>query len=262
MIVRVGSLRLGMPATVIRRVSVLTTTDRFARGGRSFALLKGKTVQFVQLAHLFGEEPAERQYLLQGDVSGQAIRIAVDGVEANEEVLVRPLGRATAPHSLLDGIALLASGQPVAVLSPMALAQVELRPSAPVVMARPTARRMRVLLIDDSMVTREMERRLLEDAGFEVVPAGDATEALAHLGEQTFDCLVTDIEMPGMDGYEFTRHIRTMPHLQQVPVVVVSTRDHPEDRLRGLEAGADAYLTKQGLDATELTSVVRRLAGR
>jgi CheY-like chemotaxis protein len=71
--------------------------------------------------------------------------------------------------------------------------------------------------------------------------------------------VVTDIEMPGVDGLELTRRLRAMPQLTGLPVVVMSTRDRPEDRLRGLAAGADAYLTKHGLDAGELVSVVRRL---
>jgi CheY-like chemotaxis protein len=107
-----------------------------------------------------------------------------------------------------------------------------------------------------------MERRLLEDAGFTVIVAGDADEALGRLGEEAFDCIVTDIEMPGMDGFELTEHLRSMEHFAQLPIVVVSTRDRPEDRLRGLRAGADAYLTKQSLDAGELVDLVRRLAGR
>jgi CheY-like chemotaxis protein len=107
-----------------------------------------------------------------------------------------------------------------------------------------------------------MERRLLEDAGFTVTAAGDADEALAHLTEGAFNCLVTDIEMPGMDGLELTRRMRRIPHLAQLPVIVVSTRDRPEDRLAALDAGADAYLSKKKLDAAELVALIRRLGGR
>ena len=122
--------------------------------------------------------------------------------------------------------------------------------------------KLRVLLVDDSLVTREMERRLLDDAGFDVVAAADAAEALRELTEAPFDCVVTDVEMPGMDGWELTRHLRDLPAFAHLPVVIVSTRDDPEDRLRGLQAGADAYLTKQGLDASELVAVVQRLGWR
>jgi CheY-like chemotaxis protein len=123
-------------------------------------------------------------------------------------------------------------------------------------------RRVRVLLVDDSLVTREMERRLLEDAGFHVAAASDAQEALTQLAEEDFDCVVTDIEMPGMDGFDLTAHLRAMEHFAQLPIIVVSTRDRPDDRLRGLKVGADAYLTKQSLDAGELVDLVRRLSGR
>ena len=111
--------------------------------------------------------------------------------------------------------------------------------------------------MDDSLVTREMERRLLEDAGFDVTAASDADEGLNYLGEGEFDCLVTDIEMPGIDGYELTRRLRSIPQFAHLPIIVVSTRDRPEDRLQGLQAGADAYLTKQALDAGELVDLVR-----
>jgi CheY-like chemotaxis protein len=107
-----------------------------------------------------------------------------------------------------------------------------------------------------------MERRLLADAGFAVLVAGDAEEALAVLSAKKVDCLVTDIEMPEMNGLELTRKLRSMPQFAHLPVVVVSTRDRPEDRLAGLAAGADAYLAKQGLDASELVALVKRLGGR
>jgi CheY-like chemotaxis protein len=112
------------------------------------------------------------------------------------------------------------------------------------------------------LVTREMERRLLEDAGFDVLAVADAADALSRLGEEHFDCVVTDIEMPGMDGFELTRQLRCLERLAGLPIIVVSTRDRPEDRLLGLRSGADAYLTKQSLDAGELVELVRRLGGR
>jgi CheY-like chemotaxis protein len=176
-------------------------------------------------------------------------------------VLVRPITRRVATDRLLEGIALLASGEPVGVLSPSVLAQREYLRALPVSRERIVVKKVRVLLVDDSLVTREMERRLLEDAGFHVSPASDAADALSQLAEAAFDCVVTDIEMPGMDGFELTAHLRGMEHFAHLPIIVVSTRDRPEDRLRGLKVGADAYLTKQSLDAGELVDLVRRLSG-
>ncbi len=261
MLVRAGQLRLALPSAVVRRATRLDPDKVVERDGRSFARFPDRLVPFVPLARLYGQTASDQQLLLEGVISGQPLALAVDDVEGEEEVLVRPLTRRVATDRLLEGVALLASGEPVGVLSPTVLSQRDVLRALPGGRDRIVIHKLRVLLVDDSLVTREMERRLLEDAGFQVAAAGDADEALGLLGEQTFNCLVTDIEMPGMDGFELTAQLRAMEGLTQLPIIVVSTRDRPEDRLRGLKAGADAYLTKQRLDAGELVDLVRRLGG-
>jgi chemotaxis protein histidine kinase CheA len=262
MLLRVGQLRIALPAAVVRRATRIDPGAVIERDGRTLVTLAdGRLVPFVPLARLYGQPAAESQLLLEGVVSGQSLAIAVDTVEGEQEVLVRPITRRAPTDRLLEGVALLASGEPVGVLSPSMLSQREYLRALPAARPQVVIRRVRVLLVDDSLVTREMERRLLEDAGFEVVAAGDAEEALSLLGEERFDCVVTDIEMPRMDGFELAAHLRAMEHFAHLPIIVVSTRDRPEDRLRGLKVGADAYLTKQSLDAGELVDLVRRLSG-
>jgi two-component system chemotaxis sensor kinase CheA len=277
LLVRVGALRMVLPSAAVRRATRLDAAAIVERDGRALARVGDRLVPFVPLARLYGQAPAgpaatatpenpatpaSGGLLLEGVVSGQPLAIVVDDVLREQEVLVRPITRKVATDRLLEGVALLASGEPVGVLSPAALAQREVLRGLPAVAPRAAPQRVRVLLVDDSLVTREMERRLLEDAGFEVAAAGDAAEALSRLGGEAFDCVVTDIEMAGMDGFELTTQLRGMEHFVHLPIVVVSTRDRPEDRLRGLQAGADAYLTKQSLDAGELVHLVRRLSGR
>jgi two-component system, chemotaxis family, sensor kinase CheA len=261
MLLRVGQLKVALPTSVVRRATRLDAGSVVERDGRTLATLGGRLVPFVPLARLYGQPAAEGQLLLEGVISGQALALAVDGVEGEQEVLVRPITRRAPTDRLLEGVALLASGEPVGVLSPSVLSQREYLRALPTARPQVAARRVRVLLVDDSLVTREMERRLLEDAGFQVSAASDAEEALWLLAEETFDCVVTDIEMPRIDGFELTAQLRSMENFAQLPIIVVSTRDRPEDRLRGLKAGADAYLTKQGLDAGELVDLVRRLGG-
>jgi two-component system chemotaxis sensor kinase CheA len=261
MLLRVGQLRLALPSSVVRRATRLDPEMVVERDGRSMARFPDRLVPFVPLARLYGQPALESQLLLEGAVSGQALAIAVDDVEGEQEVLVRPITRKVATDRLLEGLALLASGEPVGILAPGVLAQREYLRALPVTRERIVIKKVRVLLVDDSLVTREMERRLLEDAGFHVSAAGDGYEALSRLSESKYDCVVTDIEMPGMDGFELTAQLRAMEHFSHLPVIVVSTRDRPEDRLRGLKVGADAYLTKQSLDAGELVDLVRRLSG-
>ncbi len=262
LLVRVGRARLALPSVPIRQVDSFRTEDVIERDGRTFLQIDGRLVAFVPMSRLFGQQTPEEQLLLRGRISGQPLALAVDAVEGEEEVLVRPITRTVTVEQAVDGVALLATGAPIGVLSPAVLAKREfLKGPRRIAVQEEQVTRVRVLLVDDSLVTREMERRLLEDAGFDVTAATDADEGLNYLGEGEYDCLVTDIEMPGMNGYELTRHLRNIPQFSQLPIIVVSTRDRPEDRLEGLQAGADAYLTKQALDAGELVDLVRRLSG-
>jgi two-component system chemotaxis sensor kinase CheA len=260
-LLRIGQLRLGLSSSVIRHASRLTRSAVIERDGQSLARVDDRLVPFVSLSRLYGQPEGENLLLLEGFVSGSPLAIAVDGVEREQEVLVRPLPSRLVGDRLLEGIALLASGEPVGILAASTLARRESLGNLRMAPSGAMVKRVRVLLVDDSLVTREMERRLLEDAGFEVAAAVDASEALSRLGEENFDCVVTDIEMPRMDGFALTAQLRGMEQFAHLPIVVVSTRDRPEDRLRGLQAGADAYLTKQSLDAGELVELVRRLSG-
>jgi two-component system chemotaxis sensor kinase CheA len=261
-VARVGRLRVALPRSWIRRVTAIPADEVVHRSGRSFVELEARLTPLAPLATLFGEEPAEPLVVMAGELTGQPFALAVDAVEGEVEALVHPTASVTAAGPFVEGLALLPSGEPIAVLGLLALAQHDLSSPAPRATARAAVRSLGVLLVEDSLVTREMERRLLEDAGLTVSTAGDAAEALARLGERPFDCLIADIEMPGMDGLELTRRIRGASRLAQLPVVVVSTRDRPEDRIAALEAGADAYFSKKTLDAAELVGLIRRLAGQ
>jgi len=184
-----------------------------------------------------------------------------DSIIGEEEVIVRPLSRAAGAPASVEGMTLLASGRPVPVLSLQRLvpfAENIVGDDTP--LATPSVP-IHVLLVDDSRVTREMMRRLLEDAGFTVTGVGSADDAMLALTRERVDCLVTDIEMPGVDGLDLTRRLRAESEHADLPIVVVSTLDRPSDRLAGLESGADAYLTKQGLDVRELVALINRVGG-
>ena len=110
-------------------------------------------------------------------------------------------------------------------------------------------------------MVRELERSILEEAGYRVRTAGDGREALAALGREPTDLVVTDVDMPGLDGLELTRAIRADRALAGLPVVVVISKAAEADRRRAMDAGADAYLVKGALDRRALLEVVGRLLG-
>jgi len=213
------------------------------------------------LSDLLGEPQTVDGVLVEMVAGGTVVALVADRVIGEEEVIVRPLPGAAGAPAGVEGITLLSSGRPVTVLSVHRLGPLEDALGLTQPTHGPRARPVQVLLVDDSDVTREMIRRLLEDAGFAVRGVGTAADALSVLENEDFDCLVTDIQMPGMDGLALTRKLREDDRFADLPVVVISTLDRTKDRLAGLDSGADAYLTKQGLDARELVALVQRVGG-
>jgi two-component system sensor histidine kinase and response regulator WspE len=122
-------------------------------------------------------------------------------------------------------------------------------------------RRKRVLVVDDSLTVRELERKLLSNGGYEVEVAVDGMDGWNAIGAGRFDLLVTDIDMPRMDGIELVTMLRRDARVKSLPVVIVSYKDRPEDRQRGLEAGADYYLAKSSFHDQTLLKAVAELIG-
>jgi chemotaxis protein histidine kinase CheA/ActR/RegA family two-component response regulator len=259
--VEVGRFILAVPASPVRVYRLITRDMIEEEDGRKVLRIRGKIVEARFLSDLFGDAMSDRGVMVEMIVGGGVVAMVADSILGEEEVIVRPLSPGVAAPDFIDGIALLANGRPVPVFSPQSLRphdQIQLQETSQIAS---TATPIQVLLVDDSRVTREMVKRLLEDAGFRVKGAESADDALLALGRERFDCLVTDIEMPEVDGLELTRKLRQSEEFADLPIVVVSTLDRPSDRLAGLESGADAYLTKQGLDARELVALIYRVGG-
>jgi len=122
---------------------------------------------------------------------------------------------------------------------------------------------LRVLVVEDSFTVRELQRSILEAAGYAVVTARHGRDALAVLDRDTEIALVvTDLEMPELDGLELTRAIRADGARSSLPVIIVTSRGSEDDMRKGVEAGADAYMAKQGFDQHALLATVERLIGR
>ncbi|MDQ1374770.1 MAG: two-component system, chemotaxis family, sensor kinase CheA [Actinomycetota bacterium] len=122
--------------------------------------------------------------------------------------------------------------------------------------------RAKVLVVDDALTVRELQRSILERGGYDVLTASDGLEAMAILAEGPVDLVLTDVEMPRMDGFALTEAIRGHPARGNVPVLILTSRANEEDRQRGLEAGADGYIVKSAFNEAALLSAVQRLLGR
>ena len=116
-----------------------------------------------------------------------------------------------------------------------------------------------ILVVDDALTIRELQRSILERAGYAVRVATNGEDALRLLHRQPSDLVLTDVEMPSMDGFSLTEAIRRHPKLGRTPIVILTSHDSEADRQRGLDAGADAYIIKKGFDQQRLLSLVEQL---
>ena len=116
-----------------------------------------------------------------------------------------------------------------------------------------------VLVAEDSMTARMLLKDILESAGYEVKTAVDGVEAMKFLQDDDYQLLVSDVEMPGMDGFELTGKIRKNNNLRELPVILVTALKSPEDRERGMEAGANAYIEKGKFEPQNLLDIVEKL---
>jgi two-component system chemotaxis sensor kinase CheA len=246
--------------------SLRVTAKSFARLGDQDAIeVDGVVVPFVPLAQLLGTAAQrgsrERSWsavvVRQG---GRAAALGADRLVGTSSVVTRPLPGAVGRSALVAGVSLDGDGDPQLVLDPAGVVgAAHGRAPARHVIALPA--RTPVLVVDDSLTTRMLEQSILESAGYAVELATSAEEGLAK-ALQTPHCLfLVDVEMPGMDGFEFVSRTRADPVLRAVPAILVSSRNGEDDRRRGEEVGARAYIVKGEFDQGQFLKIVRRLIG-
>ena len=203
--------------------------------------------------------------------SGRRVAAICDALLGNEEVVVKSLGPWLSSLSGYLGAAILGSGRIALLLDPAVLVAGHTRRRHSV--AAPTffapdaltaeATTPKILVVEDSLTIRELQRGILEAAGYRVQTARDGRDALQQLERDSeIDLVLTDVEMPEMDGIELTHAIRARVTSSALPVVIVTSLGEEDDRKRGIDAGADAYIVKRNFDQHDLLETVERLVGR
>ncbi|HVU73138.1 MAG TPA: response regulator, partial [Mycobacteriales bacterium] len=271
LLARAGGERYAIPVTSVIETIGLRDSDIGDVAGTPVVLRDGGTMPLRNLADSLGAAGH-----VVGSRSGLVVRHgdrlvvwAVDRLEGEQEVVVKDLGPFFAAAGGLPGITgatLDGDGSVVCLLDLREIGDGVARARAAV----PTQRvdddvelaPARVLVVEDSLGVRELERVVLSSAGYDVTTCVDGAEGAAELTGNPYDAVVSDVEMPGLDGVELTRRIRATAGWEQVPVVLLTSRGAPEDVKAGLDAGANAYLLKSDFNQAELVATVRRLIGR
>ena len=195
--------------------------------------------------------------------AGQQIAFLVDEVLGEQEVVVKSLGSQLARVRNISGVCVSGTRGVVPILNVVDLVETASaagRPGAkePASDAQPT-HRSRVIIAEDSITARTLVKSILESGGYEVVTAVDGLDAYTKLKIDPFDLVVTDVDMPRMNGFELTARIRADEKLKELPVVLVTALGSQEDREYGIEVGANAYIVKADFDQSNLLEIVQRL---
>lgn len=256
-----------LPVAQVERVARVHADTVRTVEGRETTVLGGRAVALVHLADVLelprqaAQAQASLQVLLVAS-GEQAVAFAVDEVLEEQEVLVKPLSRPLVRVRNVAAAALLGSGQVVPILNVADLMKSARRPA--VLRSSPLPRQVHatvrsILVAEDSITSRMLLKTILESAGYAVRTAVDGMEAFALLRSEHFDLLVSDVEMPRLNGFDLTARVRADKKLAELPVVLVTALATREDRERGIDVGANAYIVKGSFDQDNLIEAVERL---
>jgi two-component system chemotaxis sensor kinase CheA len=270
-LVRVGEHLFVVPTSSVERVARVAKEDVKTVENRETISVKGQAVSLVRLQEALdlattvaaGGQPDVLPTVVLTSAN-QRIAFVVDEVLQEQEVLVKTLGKQLVRVRNIAGATVLGTGEVVPILNVPDLIASAIRTSGTAIHAAavPTEegekRRKSVLVAEDSITSRTLLKNILETAGYQVETAVDGVEALTKLRSGKFDLVVSDVDMPRMNGFALTAKIRADKKFLELPVILVTALDSREDREHGIDVGANAYIVKGSFDQSNLLEIIRR----
>ncbi|MHB0914078.1 MAG: hybrid sensor histidine kinase/response regulator [Thermoleophilia bacterium] len=270
LLVKCNDSKFVIPLASVQEMVSIRKTEIQTLGNHRGFLKRGHAIPMVDLLQFLGDEetesPGDSIHAVVVGSGKKIMALQVGSFVGEQEVVIKSLGSFLPRLPNIAGITILASGEAVVVLNVTELTSSirsgrsqASRQLKAVDNRAESDRRVRVLVVEDSLVVRELQRNILESAGYKVQTAVDGEDALAHLAKETVDCVVTDIEMPRMNGFELTAAVRKSEATRETPVIMVSSLSNEEDKQRGMDVGANAYVVKGTFDQHHLLSTIERL---
>ncbi|MFA4956242.1 MAG: hybrid sensor histidine kinase/response regulator [Candidatus Methanoperedens sp.] len=269
LMVQVNEYFFILPTTNIERVVRVKKEEIKTVENRETISLNGKAISLVRLEDVL-QLPRKTTKSDSGDLVYVAVlgsaekRVAfmMDSVLQEQEIMVKSLGKQLSRVRNIAGATVLGTGKVVPILNVNDLMKSAVKVTAQVKIPETSklkAKRKSILVVDDSITSRTLLKNILDTAGYDIKTAVDGLDALTILKTQAFDLVVSDIDMPRMNGFDLTSKIRSNIKLSELPVIMVTGLDSREDKERGIEVGANAYIVKSSFDQSNLLDVVRRL---
>jgi two-component system chemotaxis sensor kinase CheA/two-component system sensor histidine kinase and response regulator WspE len=264
LLVRIDEDVYGIPAVDVESVGRLEPADITEIAGIRAVRYRNRLMPVVALGPLLslnGGPRTKRPLVAYVAHGAEGAAVVVDGLFGEREVAVKPPGAFLKGIRFVTGAAALEDGHVALLLSTPDIVSAARRLASPAMSRGRDRRRLRILLVDDSAIAREAEAALLRSLGHEVQEAVDGEDGWQKLQTGTYNLLVTDVQMPVLDGIDLTRRVKATPRFVRLPIVILSSLSAPEERRRGVDAGADAYLVKGELEADSFAATLERLTG-
>lgn len=260
----------GIPGNLIRRFVKLDPTagDIKEKTDYSVVVFNDEVYTVAKLNQVLSGRTAgigtDPVYMVLPRITDKKIGIIVDEILHESEVIVKDLGPFLGKRKYVYGMVIGERGELLTVLDihdVVASGEFsrKIKIITPVKVAR--SEKQRILVVDDSLLIREMERNLLETAGYSVVCAVNGLDGYNKALTERFDLVMADIEMPEMDGFEMIENIKKIEEYADVPTIVLSSVEGEEDKIRGINLGANAWLQKQDFDEKEMLKLIKRFIG-
>ncbi|MGE5621227.1 MAG: response regulator [archaeon] len=267
-IIKVSGQYFVVPAGFVEQVSRIETSLIKTAENRETVLHNNVPISLVYMHDLLGLKrkngKSRPQHMLSLilSASGKTAAVAIDSLVDEREIVFKNFNKQLKKVRNLSGATVLGSGRVAIILNPVELMDSiksgSMKASFEMAQGGAESRR-NILVADDSITSRILLKDILESAGFSVSLAVDGTDALAKIKTGNFDLIVTDVEMPRMNGFDLTRALRQDEKFKAVPVILVTALSSPEDKTRGIDSGADAYVVKSSFDQSNLLEVIQRL---
>ena len=268
-LVRSGDRLFVIPSNSVERATRVDRYDIKTIQNRETIQHGGETVSLARLRNVLelnGVEEAhdetQKFHLLIVHAANERIALLVDEIVCEQEVLAKPFGQQLARVRNLAGATVLGIGKTVPIVNvhdlmksavkSVCVTASQTQPASPA--------RKSILIAEDSITARTLLKNIVESAGYDVKTAVDGLDAYTALRAGSFDLVVSDVEMPRMSGFDLTAKVRADKQLSETPIVLVTALDSREDRERGMDVGANAYIVKSSFDHSDLLQIVRRLA--
>ena len=266
---KVSDVTLALPAHYVREIirikesGIITVVDKKAVRLREEII---PVINLKTLLRLPGENKRHPSELLVIIIfmGNTKMGLIVDELLEEADMVIKPLPGHMKNVKLVSGVTISGKNEIINVLHLPAVFEASRDIKETSLLKEPSEKKQRalhILVVDDSVNTRDIEKSILESYGYKVDLANDGMEALEKAGGSKYDVIITDIEMPRLDGFSLTERLRADPVYKDTPIIIVSSREKEEDKRRGIAVGANAYIVKGSFDQSNLLETVQNLAG-